>query len=242
MRYLRTGLVHDPKPLPMKDLHAYATARLPAPRVSVTAPAHVELHMAGNTDVGDCTVADGPVNGEAIVKAILGLPYAYPGTPAVLHAYFDLTGGGNTGLTLAQVLKPWSSAAGLLGSKLDGAASVNVGETIALKQTVDFFGYAYCAGNVPQTVETQFKPTGTGMWSVTSTTTLEGHCFGLAGYTSARKLWRGVTWGGYVWIEDTWWLKYGVQAICPLFSDFVAHGGDTRGLDTAQMRADLALL
>lgn len=235
----RLGLIHDHQPPKTADLAAYATGPLPTPPAEVQVPdVPGGFPMADNDRLGDCTIAGGPVHGDQVWRALTQMPYTYPGDQAVQEAYFGLTGGADTGLMLRQVCEAWRK--GLLGSTITAYAPVDPQDLTAVKGSIAFFGCCYVGVNLPAVAQQQFRPDGSGVWDLTGTDAdydIEGgHCVLFAGYGSNLV---AVTWGSTVQVTPRWWATYARSAYAIIPAEFEEHGGDTRGINVAQLVADL---
>jgi hypothetical protein len=240
----KLGRIHDHQPPPVPDLMSYATKTLPPPSASVAIPsiagdAHTAWGMLGNDQWGDCTIA-GADHVIMADSAITTQPYTAPSLTDVEHEYFGLTGGPDSGLVMSKVLLSWRGA-GMFGNKLAAYAPVHATNTTALQQSVDWFGTAYCGVNLPQPAEGQFNQNGTGVWQLTGTSADQqiegGHCIVLVAY-DAEYLY-AVTWGAIVGVTYQWWAQYADEAWATISQEFVARGGDARGISLATLQADL---
>ena len=233
-RPYKLGLIHDHNPPEVPDLSVFATTAPQAPPAAVEAPQPAGgWPMALNNELGDCTIA-GEVHVDQAGAIIVGEPWSYPGDDAVKGTYFGLTGGADSGLLLANVLRPWNSPGGF-GIKNGGYASVNPKNTTLVKQSIWIFGNAYIGVNLPMPAQQQFNPDGSGVWELTGTSAdyqIEGgHCVVPVGYTAEGVI--AVTWGSTVLITWEWWATYVTQAYAVVPPAFVEKGGDARGFDIA---------
>jgi hypothetical protein len=238
----KLGRIHSFAAPPVANLASYATQPLPPPATSVAVPGSNQSNwgMDGNDQWGDCTIA----GVDHVIEAdstIVSSTYSAPALDDIKKTYFGLTGGPDSGLVIADVLKAWQ-APGLFSNKLSAYAPVNPRNTTALQQCIEWFGAAYVGVNLPATADAQFKTDGTGTWDLTGTAEdhkIEGgHCIVLVGYDSAKLY--AVTWGAIVGITYAWWTQYADEAWATITQAFVDRGGDARGLDLATLQADLS--
>ena len=235
----KLGVIHSEIPAAVKDLGCFATAPIPAPPASVTAPT-LDSPMADNDRLGCCTIS-GVVHLDQVGAAIVDEPWTYPGDAAVEQVYFGLSGGADTGLQLPQVLDPWHRT-GLFGDDQNGGfASVNPKNTTMVKQTVWIFGAAYIAVALPAPAQEQFVPSGSGVWALTGTSAdydiVGGHCIVPCGYSSEGVV--AYTWGSTVLMTWEWWHTYVQQVYAVVPRGFVEKGGDGRGFDIAAIERTL---
>jgi len=204
--------------------------------------------MALNDQIGDCTIA-GKVHCDEIVATVLGQSYTYPGDQAVSDAYYGLTGGKDTGLDLATVIQAWSSPAGLLGSRIIGAASIDVADYDLLQQALYSFGFLYAGVQLPTTAESQFP----GVWhNVATGQPIEGgHCIilnggetvNLGGKLGALPALDLVTWGDETACTEGWWKNFGDEAWVVVPEAYQQANHDAlQSIDVAQLQADVAAL
>lgn len=233
------GLIHDHGTPEALDLATFAEGKQPTPPPSVSAPKG-KYPMACNDTEGDCTVA-GATHYEQAGAIITDEPWTYQGDAATNKVYRQLTGGGDTGLMLPQVLKPWHLVGLWNGAKNGGYSVVHPKDTTGVKRSIWIFGGAYIAVNLPAVAQQQFKADGTGVWELTHTSAdndIEGgHCVVPIGYTAEGVV--TVTWGGLVLITWEWWARYVTQVYAVVPPAFVAKGGDGRGYDLAAIDAYL---
>jgi hypothetical protein len=112
-------------------------------------------------------------------------------------------------------------------------------------QVIAFTGNAYIGIACPQSAQQQFaKQVQTGQlvpWTVvTGSPIAGGHCIVAVGYTTEGLL--CVSWGGVVLVTWAFVTKYCDEGWALLTQELGEKGGDTLGLDTAQLDADLDAL
>jgi large repetitive protein len=151
---------------------------------------------------GDCAVvADSNI---VRIEHVLGKVKTIPAmtTKQALAAWNTIDGGDGAGLTDAQLLNAWSSATGLLGTRITGWRELNPANLGVLKEAIKADGALYAgivlpgAGVVGNTID----PT------LTASSEVSGHGLTLFGWTPKGLL--GVSWGEVVMIPYSWWSKY----------------------------------
>lgn len=241
------GALPPRTPHPFKPLRQYLVADLPSPTGPFNYGADLSYPMALNDSLGDCTIA-GKVHLDEIVASILGEAFTYPGDAAVKEAYFGLTGGPDSGLELSTVIKAWSGANGLLGTRLAGAATIDIRDEELMAQALFNFGALYVAVNLPDSAENQFNDDHP--WTLGGNESPEGgHCVVLnaAGNLSTSGWMVGdfgvVTWGAETACTDNWWRMFGAEAWVVVPESFVTANKDcVQSLDLDQMQADVKSL
>ncbi len=241
------GALPPVTPHPFKSLRQYLVGELESPTGPFGYGTSLTYPMALNDQLGDCTIA-GKVHLDEIVANLLGQPYTYPGDDAVKAAYFGLTGGPDSGLELSTVIKAWSSPAGLLGTKLAGAATIDVKDEDLMAEALFNFGALYVAVNLPESAENQFN--ADLPWTLGGNEQPEGgHCVVLNAAQSLTTSGRTVgdfgvvTWGAETACTDNWWRDFAAEAWVLIPESLVQAGRDAvQALDLAEMRSDVAQL
>src|ERR1039457_1882225 len=153
MSALKLGRLPATRPAALSDLQTYAVGKLPTPPRTVEVPKTV-YPIDGNDQYGDCTIAG--------VAHLLGAWNAethendpVPSEKAIVAEYFKLTGGEDSGLNEADVLKTWH-AEGLFGEPIAGYAPVNPQNLLDLHQAVAFYGGCYLGIEAPASCQEQF--------------------------------------------------------------------------------------
>ena len=211
--------------------------KMPPPPVSVDYQDRVDvalINMACNDRLGCCTISG--IDHAWLWQATLaGLGYPYPGDPAIQSTYFGLTGGPDSGLQLSDVVNA-ASTTGLFGHKLLGAGAIHAMDVETLKQTIDTFGVAYCAGVLPAIAEQQFSNGDPWTLEPGNNPGTGGHCFDFVGY-DLNWLY-AVTWGAIQKVSYHWWRYYGTMAYA-LISDFYQQAGKGPVANYTAMQNDL---
>lgn len=230
----KLGKLDAVRPHALADLGDYAVGKLPGPPTSCGVPSVSTWGMDGNDRVGDCTMA-GAAHLIAAWDVEVGEHDPVPTGTAVVHEYFTLTGGPDSGLIEHNVLKTWYGQ-GLWGNRLGGYAPVRAGDLTALHQAIAFYGGAYVGVQLPSSAQTQFS--AGQPWTVDPSSPIEGgHCIVFVGYDP--QFLYAVTWGQVAKVTYPWWARYGDEAWAALSQEYV-EAGRGPALDLASLRADLA--
>lgn len=234
MNTFKLGRLAAVRPAALKDLSVYGAGPLPTPPAAVSVPT-ASYPIDGNATYGDCTIA-GVAHLIAGWNAEVKETDPVPAEDAIVSEYFKLTGGEDTGLNEAEVLKTWQTL-GLFGEQIAGYAPVNPKDTLALHQAVAFYGGAYLGIECPESAQTQFgedKP-----WTYVEGSPVEGgHCIVALGYTQTGLL--CATWGGVVEVTAGFLAHFLDEAWVVLSRELVEAKGDALGLDLAALQSDLA--
>lgn len=227
-----------PAPVPARDLTHYLTGPLAAPPLEVDAP-HLTYPMACNDRLGDCTIA-GVVHVDQATANLTAEPWTYPGDSKVAAEYFKLSGGQDTGLVEAGVLRAWSTE-GLFGHKLAAYAPLNVKHTVPIRQAVALMGAVYTGVLIPAPAQQQFAQ---GLpWALTGTTADDqiegGHAVPIVGYNATGPV--VVTWGALQQVTWGWWLRYAEEAYAVISAEVKARG-ELHNINFAALEADLKRL
>jgi len=227
-------------PAGLKELTAYTVGTLPPPPPSVDyATAVPSFPMDDNEQYGDCTIAAAAHclqswNAESKVDDPV------PTDQEVVSTYLQLTGGKDTGLVEADVLKTWQQT-GLWSNKIVGYAPVNVHDLVTIRQAVDLFGAVYVGIQVPANAQRQFADgepwTLVPGWK--SQPIEGGHAVPFLGYDATWCY--AVTWGAVQRVAWDWWESYGDEAWAILPQEF-AQVGTVNGIDVSALQADLEKL
>src|SRR5271167_4363067 len=109
---MKLGRLPATRPAALSDLGVYATGKLPTPPRTVEVP-KCPLPIDGNDQFGDCTIA-GVAHLISSWDAETKERDPIPDETEVVSEYFNLTGGEDSGLNEADVLKTWHTT-GLFG-------------------------------------------------------------------------------------------------------------------------------
>ena len=170
-------------------------------------PENVNWRMDDNNKFGDCTIAAvDHVTAAWNMKYNLTLPRL--SDPELLHDYFHLTGGTDTGLAPQTVMSAWEHTR-IFGYAIKNASSVT---PQSLKSAIADSGVAYLAVSLPDTAEQQFAA-GLPWRVVSGASIVGGHAIVGVGYDPDFVY--IVTWGKiqkvtYNWLDtylaETWFL------------------------------------
>jgi hypothetical protein len=233
----KTGRLPAVRPAALKDLAVYATGPLPEPPSGVAVP-NVEYPIDGNATYGDCTIAGADHLARAW-NAETGEHDHLPTEEEIVAEYFRLTGGQDTGLNEAKVLKAWhGEGLHLFGGQIAGYAPVNPKDILQIHQSVAFYGGCYLGIVCGQPQQEQFfkrEP-----WEWVDGQEEDGHCVVALGYTSTSLL--CATWGGVAELTYGYLAHALEEAWAILGHQMVEAKGDALGLDIAALQGDLAKL
>jgi hypothetical protein len=244
MSDFKLGRLPATRPAALKDLSVYATGPLPTPPATREVP-KASYPVDGNATYGDCTMA-GVAHLIAAWNAEVHENDPVPNEQLVVAQYFNLTGGEDTGLNEAEVLKTWQTD-GLFGPTLDGFyvpnkiagyAPVNPRDLLQLHQAVAFYGGAYLGIECPESAQQQFA-NGEPWTYVEDSPVLGGHCVVALGYGPSGGL-HVATWGGVAVLEASFLAHYLDEAWVVLSHEMVEAKGDALGVNLAALQADLA--
>lgn len=241
----KTGRLPAVRPAALKDFTEYATAPLPAPPPEVKPP-QASYPIDGNDRYGDCTLA-GADHVARAWNAETGEHDHLPTEAQIVTEYLKLTGGEDTGLVEADVLKTWhGEGLHLFGGQIAGYAPIDidvatvtrpgVGWPVAIKQAIAFYGGAYLGINVGQPQQEQFQRGEA--WTWVEGQEEDGHCVVALGYSGGEFM--CATWGGLAALTPGFLAKGLEEAWVILPHQMVEARGDSLGLDLAALQVDLA--
>lgn len=232
----KLGRLPAVRPAALADLSVYATGKLPSPPDRVTPPV-APYPVDGNNQYGDCTIAGVAHLIEAWNMEVHEQDFV-PTEQDVVDRYFRLTGGQDTGLVEADVLRLWHQK-GHFRQRIAGYAPVDPRDILALHQAIAFYGGSYLGIECPESCQEQFA---TGHpWTYVPGSPIEGgHCIVALGYTQTGLL--CATWGRIVEVTYGFCAHYLDEAWVVLSHQFVEAKGDQLGIDLATLQADLALV
>ena len=233
---MKFGKLPAIRPHGLSELAVYANGKLPAPPSSVDYSAGLALPIDGNSEYGDCVMAATAHLIEAWDSEVHESD-PIPTAQQVVDEYFTLTGGADAGLNEASVLQTWHTK-GLFGRKIAGYAPVNPKDTVAIQQTIAFYGGSLFGIAVPQSAQTDFQEGRPWVYDPSSPI-LGGHAIAPLGYDQHYVY--CATWGGIAPVTYPFLsaLLDEVWAIIP--SQFV-EAGKGPSLDLATLQADLSRL
>jgi hypothetical protein len=216
----------------LSDLSVYATSKLLAPPSEVAVP-NAQYPIDGNDRYGDCTMA-GVAHLISAWDAEVTEDDLVPNAPDVIAEYFQLTGGQDSGLNEADVLRTWQKS-GLFGHQIAAYAPVDPSNITELHQAVAFYGACYLGINCPESAQEQFAEDQP--WTYVPGSPIEGgHCIVALGYTSSALL--CATWGGIA--EVTYpFLSHFMDESWAIISNQFVEAGKGPLLDLAALQADL---
>lgn len=235
MPEFKTGRLPAVRPAAVADLAVYAKGRIPRPPASVSVPA-VPYPIDRNDIEGDCTIA-------GVDHLLRGWNAQYPleqvvppSEEEIGRTYRTLSGGEDTGLVEASVLRTWMLD-GLFGTKIAGYAPIDPRNLLTIHQSIAFYGGAYLGILCPRSAQLQFAKGEP--WTYCGEETRDGHCVVALGYDRHGDL-IVATWGGLATLTAGFLAHYLEEAWCVLGPQVVAAKEDTLGLDLDALKADLA--
>ena len=235
MSKFKYGCLPARLPFGLSTLGTYATGKIPKPPASVDAPANVAWGMDDNDRLGCCTIS-GVDHLIAAWDADYNELDARPTDETIQSTYFSLTGGQDTGLNEADVLKTWQTT-GLFNNKIAGYAPVHPHNLVELHQAIAFYGGSYLGIACPASAQEQFQ--AGQPWTYVPDSPIEGgHCIDAVGYTSTGFL--CVTWGAVVEVTYPFLAHYLSEAWAIISQELVERGSNTLGIDLATLQADLS--
>jgi hypothetical protein len=191
--------------------------------------------MDGNDQIGDCTIA-GVAHLLAAWDAEVHEHDPVPGEQAVMQEYFSLTGGPDSGLNEAEVLKTWHTS-GLFGNTIAGYAPVNPKDLLQLHQAIAFYGGCYLGIECPESAQEQAEA-GEPWTYVEGSPIVGGHCVAALGYGPNGGL-HVASWGKVIVMEAGFMAHYLDEAWVILSEQMVQARRDALGINLEALQADL---
>jgi hypothetical protein len=198
-------------------------------RLGVKDPA-VLFPMDGNDNYGDCTIA-AAAHKVTIDRGLVGQRVIMPATQ-VLHTYFNLTHGLDTGLNMLDVLNYWHKHK--VGSDAILAfVSVNPKNRVHVQQAMQIFGSVYIGFQVPDQCLQQFD--AHQPWTPGKLTN-NGHAVTVPDYNMAGVT--CLTWGATQ--DGTWaWWDECVDECYAILPPEAANSAWSPGFNLTALMADL---
>lgn len=242
---LKLGLNPGYKPVGLQELPFYAAGALPKAPTKVAVPTvavqsdGTKWGMDGNDQYGDCGVA-GINHGFMADASITAETEKFPDDQAIVDYYMTYTGGQDSGVVLADFLKYVQAKKFSDAHTITAYAPVAEHDVPTLHFAISTYGFVYTGITCTAQMQEDFqngKP-----WTLESVESeVEGgHCIPLVGYDS--KYLYAVTWGGVQPIDYSAWHYMSTEAWAVITGEFVAKGGDNRGVNLAALKADLSKL
>ena len=224
------------RPHGLLELSVYANGKLPAPPKSVNYYAGLSLPIDGNDKYGCCVMAD-VAHQLAAWNAEVGEDIHVPDGEEVVSTYFDLTGGGDTGLNESEVLQTWHRS-GLFGSSIAAYAPVNIKDVTAVQQAIAFCGGAMFGIACPQSAQEDFAA-GRPWTYDPSSPVLGGHAIAPLGYDPTYVY--CATWGGVAAVTYPF-LAAMLDECWAIIPQAFVDAGKAPDIDLATLQADLSAL
>lgn len=224
-----------PLPHQLRMMSQYAGVALPKAPQAVDYYSKIPVWpVNGNNEYGCCAIATASHMHECW-SAIIGRELTWFGKEKTVAEYFNLTGGIDSGLIEANVLRHWRRF-GLAGHKIDAYVPVDPKDPEGIKQGTWLFGGLYVGISVPSAANAQF--TAGEPWTVIRRDRITGgHAVPLVGYDDDFLY--CVTWGAIQRMDWDFWDRHGEEAWAVLPSEFVEHGKGPASYDLAALRANL---
>jgi hypothetical protein len=194
--------------------------------------------MDDNDVEGCCTIAGADHFSRALNALYPAFAVVDPTDAEIKTTYRGLTGGGDTGLVEANVLKTWMTE-GLFGSKIEGYAPIDPRNLLTIHQAIAFYGGAYLGILCPRSAQEQFA--AGEPWTYCGEETMDGHCVVALGYDERGDL-IVATWGGLAVLTAGFRAHYLQECWVVLGPQLVGARKDTLGIDLAALQTDLALV
>lgn len=230
--------------LPARTLHGigflgdYVKGRLPAPPPQAHYGSLVgaaNFPVDGNDRYGCCTIA-AAAHCIQLWNAEVQEDDFVPSEQQVIDTYLSLTGGQDSGLVEADVLRTWQQD-GLWGERIAGYAPVPTGSIRALQQAVAFYGTCYLGVVVTDVDEQRFADHE--VWQPEPRATpMGGHAVPVCGYDGSRVY--IVTWGAIQAVTYPWLEAQLEEAWCVLPHEYEEAGHGPREIAWDDLRADLS--
>jgi hypothetical protein len=144
----------------------------------------------------------------------------------------------DNGLDIATTLQTWQQG-GLFGAKPGLFAPVDYTNLDDVRNGLYLSGGLVIGIQVQAAQEAQFPHEW--RW-VPGSEVLGGHCITLTGYTTAQKLWWGVTWGALIAMNDDFLVNAMDECFALISAQTIEAGKGPSGLNIAQLSADLQQL
>ncbi len=144
MSPFKLGKLDAVRPHGLSELAVYARGKLPEPPPGVPpmGAGVADWGVLGNDTYGDCTMA-GAAHMVMAFNAEVSESDPMPDSAQVVEQYLALSGGQDSGLAEADVLRTWATT-GLFGdAPIAGYAPVAVGDLTAIHQAIAFYGGGY---------------------------------------------------------------------------------------------------
>jgi len=191
--------------------------------------------MLGNNEVGDCGVAglEHVFMADAFITSTTE-PEA--SDTEAKNYYFKYTDGQDSGVVLSSYLE-YVRKNGYYKHSIAAYAPVAVHDIPTLQNAVNIFGAAYTGITVTAAMQQAFANHEPWDGTAVSGPIIGGHCVPIVGYDDQFVY--IVTWGGIQAITYSAWHRISSEAWAIITGEFVARGGDGRGVAIDALQADL---
>jgi hypothetical protein len=245
----KPGAVHDTRTLHLASL--LGPDLPPAPKTWRIATSVHDWGMLGNDRYGDCGFAS--LAGHRVIAQEYSArnPDAAgrPTTDQVLSAYFDCTGGIDSGIYLIDGLRYMrTKGAGREADQtthtITAYAKVDHTDLEQVRAAAKLFGGLYLGLALPIAAERELdagKPWATTTGPDTDPYSWGGHATWMIQYDERRM--KVATWGSEQWMTTAWWRTYVDEAWCVISEDqFTRLGKTPQGLNVTALQEYLARL
>ena len=236
MTTFQLGKLAAIRPQGLRDLAVYANGKLPLPPKSVDYYSGLTLPIDGNATYGDCVMA-ATAHLLAAWDREVSENIPIPDGDQVVETYFELTGGGDTGLNEAQVLQWWHQQ-GLFGGSIAAYAPVDLKDITAIQQAIAFCGGALFGIGCPQSAQEDFAA-GRPWTYDPSSPILGGHAIAPLGYDATYVY--CATWGGIAPVTYPF-LSALLDECWAIIPQAFVDAGKSPTIDLATLQADLSAL
>ena len=227
------------------SLREYAVGRVPKVPASVNPAYTGAWGMLCNDRLGCCAIA-GPGHIEMNIGAIAPTaPTLVPDDALTESTYFGLTGGPDSGLTLASVVTAWQSPTGLFSpeDQILGGAQLNFRNHVELEESIAFTGSVdlgiACPASAQEQAQQQMETGQPVPWTYEPGSQIEGgHCVVGVGYESGG-IWI-VSWGALFLATWQFLSHYLDEAWSILPKQFQEAGHGPLNIDYATLQSDWA--
>jgi hypothetical protein len=204
---------------------------------NVVATIHIDnvpklFGMLGNDRYGDCLMAGG-AHLLTLWKALIGKLKIFK-TCFVVRWYKKLTGGGDDGLNMLDVLKKWVNDS-ILGEKIIAFAEIDPKDHTNVMYAISVFKGAYLGFNVQKDCMDDFNAIPKKTWTPGELLN-EGHCVDAVAYDPEKLT--VLTWGDKIDGFWTWW-DCCVDECYVIIPKEAEDPNFAPGFDLATLKADL---
>lgn len=243
---LKLGRLPGTRPVGLRDLTWYAAGALPKAPAKVAPPTPLAAWstdgypwgMDGNDNYGDCGVAGVNHGFMADAVAAFQTKETFPTDDEIVDYYLTYTGGEDNGVVLSDFLSYVKQKGFLNSHTIKAYAPVHYQDITTLHFAIWAYCFAYTGIEVTDLMQEAYQEGQP--WTLESFQDGQvegGHCVPLVGYDS--KYLYCVTWGKIQPIEYSAWNYMASEAWAVVTGEFLARGGDGRGVKLDALEADI---